>query len=233
MRWGYGHKLGPFELWDAIGFLEVVTRLEMERRALPSQHQRGARARHHRALPATGAASAARRPSISIFVPTATSPSNPRPGILTLRDRKRTHGVVFRKLGRVAGRPGRRRSMRRIPQQAEHAGRRQHRHGARGPGGNESQLRRDGHRQRRRDIQRGRQPDAGAAGRARGRMGRAESRRPAIPANEHGAEIRGQAGGRRAILSRARRRLRTGAALHARASLGRNLHRIGGSGSRA
>src|ERR1700733_6821446 len=36
MRWGYGHKLGPFELWDAIGFLEVVTRLEMERRALPS-----------------------------------------------------------------------------------------------------------------------------------------------------------------------------------------------------
>ena len=24
MRWGYGHKLGPFELWDAIGFLEVV-----------------------------------------------------------------------------------------------------------------------------------------------------------------------------------------------------------------
>ena len=36
MRWGYGHKLGPFELWDAIGFLEVVSRLERERRALPS-----------------------------------------------------------------------------------------------------------------------------------------------------------------------------------------------------
>ena len=36
MRWGYGHKLGPFELWDAIGFLEVVSRLEIERRALPS-----------------------------------------------------------------------------------------------------------------------------------------------------------------------------------------------------
>ena len=36
MRWGYGHKLGPFELWDAVGFLEVVSRLEMGRRALPS-----------------------------------------------------------------------------------------------------------------------------------------------------------------------------------------------------
>jgi 3-hydroxyacyl-CoA dehydrogenase len=27
MRWGYGHQLGPFELWDAIGFLEVISRL--------------------------------------------------------------------------------------------------------------------------------------------------------------------------------------------------------------
>src|SRR5579862_3031018 len=35
MRWGYGHTLGPFELWDAVGFLEVVSRLEMERRGLP------------------------------------------------------------------------------------------------------------------------------------------------------------------------------------------------------
>src|SRR5579863_6054492 len=35
MRWGYGHKLGPFELWDAIGFLEVVSRLEREHRPLP------------------------------------------------------------------------------------------------------------------------------------------------------------------------------------------------------
>src|SRR5581483_8018179 len=35
MRWGYGQQLGPFELWDAIGFLEVVTRLEMDRRPLP------------------------------------------------------------------------------------------------------------------------------------------------------------------------------------------------------
>jgi 3-hydroxyacyl-CoA dehydrogenase len=36
MRWGYGHKLGPFELWDALGFDDVCRRLEAEGRALPA-----------------------------------------------------------------------------------------------------------------------------------------------------------------------------------------------------
>src|SRR5579872_7199891 len=35
MCWGYANKLGPFELWDALGFVDVVTRLESERRAIP------------------------------------------------------------------------------------------------------------------------------------------------------------------------------------------------------
>ena len=35
MRWGYANKLGPFELWDTIGFVDVITRLETERRMLP------------------------------------------------------------------------------------------------------------------------------------------------------------------------------------------------------
>jgi len=35
MRWGYGHKLGPFELWDAFGFDYVVRRLEKEGRGVP------------------------------------------------------------------------------------------------------------------------------------------------------------------------------------------------------
>jgi 3-hydroxyacyl-CoA dehydrogenase len=35
MRWGYAHKLGPFELWDALGFKEVCRRLEAEGRELP------------------------------------------------------------------------------------------------------------------------------------------------------------------------------------------------------
>lgn len=35
MRWGYANKLGPFELWDSVGFVDVITRLETERRKLP------------------------------------------------------------------------------------------------------------------------------------------------------------------------------------------------------
>lgn len=35
MKWGYAHKLGPFELWDALGFESVCDRLEREGRMLP------------------------------------------------------------------------------------------------------------------------------------------------------------------------------------------------------
>jgi 3-hydroxyacyl-CoA dehydrogenase len=35
MRWGYAHRLGPFELWDTLGFEAVCDRLETEGRALP------------------------------------------------------------------------------------------------------------------------------------------------------------------------------------------------------
>jgi 3-hydroxyacyl-CoA dehydrogenase len=36
MRWGYAHKLGPFELWDALGLEPVCGRLEREGRTLPA-----------------------------------------------------------------------------------------------------------------------------------------------------------------------------------------------------
>ncbi len=39
MRWGYANKLGPFELWDALGFEAVVDRLESEHRELPANIQ--------------------------------------------------------------------------------------------------------------------------------------------------------------------------------------------------
>jgi 3-hydroxyacyl-CoA dehydrogenase len=98
MRWGYGHKLGPFELWDAIGFLEVVTRLEMERRPLPPNIKdalsRGIIALYRPPEPL-------RRPTTEYFDfrSHGYQPIEPRPGILTLRDRKRTHGVVFANTG--------------------------------------------------------------------------------------------------------------------------------------
>ena len=39
MRWGYANKLGPFELWDALGFKDVCKRLESEGRTLPENVQ--------------------------------------------------------------------------------------------------------------------------------------------------------------------------------------------------
>ena len=40
MRWGYGHTLGPFELWDALGFEATARRIEAEGRPLPENVHR-------------------------------------------------------------------------------------------------------------------------------------------------------------------------------------------------
>jgi 3-hydroxyacyl-CoA dehydrogenase len=93
MRWGYGHQLGPFELWDAVGFLEVVSRLEMDHRALPA-HIKDSLARGIIALYRPPEPRRAVTEYFD-FRSTGYQPIEPRPGIFTLRDRKRTHGVVF------------------------------------------------------------------------------------------------------------------------------------------
>jgi 3-hydroxyacyl-CoA dehydrogenase len=36
MRGGYGHKFGPFEMWDALGFQKIAGRLQKEGRKLPA-----------------------------------------------------------------------------------------------------------------------------------------------------------------------------------------------------
>ena len=98
MRWGYGHTLGPFELWDAVGFLEVVSRLEMERRPLPSNIKN---ALAHGTIALYRPPEPLGRPTTEYFDFRSKSyqPMEPRPGILTLRDRKRTRGVVFENSG--------------------------------------------------------------------------------------------------------------------------------------
>jgi 3-hydroxyacyl-CoA dehydrogenase len=40
MRWGYANKLGPFELWDALGFRNVCQRLERDGHILPANVQK-------------------------------------------------------------------------------------------------------------------------------------------------------------------------------------------------
>ncbi len=37
MRWGYNWEIGPFELWDALGFKETVARMEKDGLAVPAQ----------------------------------------------------------------------------------------------------------------------------------------------------------------------------------------------------
>ncbi|HTS46715.1 MAG TPA: 3-hydroxyacyl-CoA dehydrogenase/enoyl-CoA hydratase family protein [Bryobacteraceae bacterium] len=97
MRWGYANKLGPFELWDALGFVDVVTRLESERRAIPENIKK---------MLARAALSLYRQAGQAHpvteyfdFHTNAYQPLEPRAGIVTLADRKRANGVVAKNAG--------------------------------------------------------------------------------------------------------------------------------------
>jgi len=94
MRWGYGHKLGPFELWDAIGFVQIVTGLELERRALPA-NVKDALSRGIIALYRPPEPRGRLTTEYLDFRSGSYHAIEPRPGIFTLLDRKRTHGVVL------------------------------------------------------------------------------------------------------------------------------------------
>ncbi|HLG98572.1 MAG TPA: 3-hydroxyacyl-CoA dehydrogenase/enoyl-CoA hydratase family protein [Bryobacteraceae bacterium] len=97
MRWGYANKLGPFELWDALGFVDVVTRLEADRRTLPENVKK---------MLARAALSLYRQAGQAHpvteyfdFHTNAYQPLEPRPGIVTLADRKRANGVIAKNAG--------------------------------------------------------------------------------------------------------------------------------------
>ena len=98
MRWGYAFKLGPFELWDAIGFELVARKIEQEGGSLPPRIG---------AMLSSGAQS---------FYQAADQEGKPgtryvdleantyrdledRPGILSLSELKRARGVVSQNPG--------------------------------------------------------------------------------------------------------------------------------------
>jgi 3-hydroxyacyl-CoA dehydrogenase len=93
MRWGYGHTLGPFELWDALGFLDVCGRMESQRLALPDNIVR---------MRSTGATSFYEnfaedtQPRTRYFDLAGEGYKllEPRPGILVLGDAKRARDVL-------------------------------------------------------------------------------------------------------------------------------------------
>lgn len=93
MRWGYAHKLGPFELWDALGFRETAARMEAEGKALPATVQRmlssGATSFYQ-------AADSGSHPRTLCFdlAGGGYQPVEERPGVTVLTDLKRARGVV-------------------------------------------------------------------------------------------------------------------------------------------
>jgi 3-hydroxyacyl-CoA dehydrogenase len=82
MRWGFGHKLGPFELWDAIGFEYTAKRMEPE---LPENIRR---------MLATGAESFYRPKEFFDLAAGSWAPLETRAGVLALGDIKRERGEV-------------------------------------------------------------------------------------------------------------------------------------------
>ncbi len=98
MRWGYANKLGPFELWDALGFVDVITRLELDHRGLP-QNAKDMLARGAISLYRHDADHGAPRTQYFDFFSKSYQTLEPRPGIISLADAKRANGVVQENAG--------------------------------------------------------------------------------------------------------------------------------------
>jgi 3-hydroxyacyl-CoA dehydrogenase len=81
MRWGYAHKLGPFELWDALGFEATARRIEADGLRLPESVQRMLAAGAKSFYTADG--------RYFDLVSAAPRPLEPRPGITVLAGRHR------------------------------------------------------------------------------------------------------------------------------------------------
>ena len=166
---------------------------------------------------------------------TSISPANSykwlddRPGITVLKDVKHAHGVVKKNGGASLIDLGDGVLCLRVPQQDELARRRPDLAHPRGHRRNQQEFRSHDHRQPGRELQRRREPDAGAAGRAGRRVGRTGSGHPPLPAGQHGDEVCAQAGGIGAVRHDAGRRLRNRHAFGARAGVGGDLHGPGRS----
>ena len=93
MRWGYGHALGPFEIWDTLGFTAVCGRMEKEGRALP---ELVARMRERNAVGWYRPSDERLRPRTDYFdlVAGHFRAVEPRPGIIRLSELKRCGGLV-------------------------------------------------------------------------------------------------------------------------------------------
>ena len=99
MRWGYANTLGPFELWDALGFMDTVDRIESEGRSLPASIER---------MCASGATSFYQAADVNgqphtryfdLFEGARYCDLEARPGIISIGDVKRARGVIRKNAG--------------------------------------------------------------------------------------------------------------------------------------
>jgi len=97
IRWGYGHKFGPFELWDALGFQSIARRLQREGRVLPAWVQQAL----DRGVTSLYRWAEGDKPHAQYFdlLHQEHKPFEVRPGTLVLADIKRARGVVRKNAG--------------------------------------------------------------------------------------------------------------------------------------
>ncbi len=98
MRWGYANALGPFELWDALGFPGTAQRIASEGRELP---ERILRMLARDAKSFYRPADSEGRPRTEYFdlAGACYREVEPRPGITVLAEIKRARGVVKKNPG--------------------------------------------------------------------------------------------------------------------------------------
>ena len=98
MRWGYAHEMGPFEIWDALGFEETAKRISASGRMLPENVLRmlgsGAKG-FYQAADQDGC------PHTEYYdlASSGYREMEDRPGVVLLRDVKRARGVVKKNAG--------------------------------------------------------------------------------------------------------------------------------------
>ena len=99
MRWGYANTLGPFELWDALGFLDTVHRIESEYRPLPQNIERMCAAGATSFYQAADAGGHPKTKYFDLLEGRRYCDPQPRPGIIQLSELKRARNVIRRNPG--------------------------------------------------------------------------------------------------------------------------------------
>src|SRR5579863_2485471 len=99
MRWGYANELGPFEIWDALGFETAARRIALEGRELPERILRllgnhGPVAKSFYRPAGFSEVDCEPRTEYFDLIASTYQELEPRPGITVLADLKRARGVV-------------------------------------------------------------------------------------------------------------------------------------------